>query len=394
MTPWPRPASEPHDGDYTSSQQVLMKLDSRNIRRGEVFGPAERRATVLVVDDDEPSRRVLMAILRRAGFLNLHAVDSLENAKVAFSALSPDLLIVDLHLQDGDGLQVLEHVSPFAEIDFLPVLILTGDGTDESRDAALAAGATDFVHKPYDSTELLLRVHNLLKTRIMHLELRRQRNLIEAQFEERGRQLQDARLEILERLARVAEQRDDGAHGHIRRVGELAGLIAEEVGCDGDFADQLRRAAPLHDVGKIGIRDEILLKPGPLGPGEFEQQERHTLIGAHILAGGRFSVIRLAEEIALTHHERWDGKGYPKQLKGADIPLAGRIVAVADTFDALVHPRPYKPAWPIADALAEIQIGAGTRFDPVMVAALMRVVETRDLAMLMPAVKLQVRLTA
>jgi putative two-component system response regulator len=327
-----------------------MTTDSKSIRKGEGFGAAERRARILVVDDDNSSRLVLMAILRRAGFDNLVAATSVRGATTAFEATQPDLLIVDLHLPDDTGLSIVRHVRKHAENDFLPVLMLTGDMSGQSRDAALSAGATDFVGKPYDATELLLRVHNLLKTRVMHLELRRQRALLEERFTERGNELEDARLEILERLARVAEQRDDGAFGHIRRVGELAGLLADELGCEEGLCEMIRRSAPLHDVGKIGIRDEILLKAGPLAPSEFEQQERHTLIGAHILAGGRFPVIRMAEQIALTHHERWDGRGYPSRLKGEEIPLAGRITAVADTFDALIHPRPDKPAWPIEDA--------------------------------------------
>ena len=361
-----------------------MTTDSKSIRRGEGFGAAELRSRILIVDDDESSRLVTVSILRRAGFLNLQTANTMASAVSAYEQSSPDLLIVDLHLQDGDGISVVRHVRKHDETDFLPILMLTGDLTGAARDAALAAGATDFVGKPYDSTELLLRAHNLLKTRVMHLELRRQRNLLEARFNQRGHELEDARLEILERLARVAEQRDDGAFGHIRRVGELAGMIAEEMGCDQGLADMIRRAAPLHDVGKIGIRDEILLKPGPLGPSEFEQQERHTLIGAHILAGGRFPVIRLAEQIALTHHERWDGRGYPSRLKGENIPLAGRITSVADTFDALIHPRPYKAAWTVEDAIAEIRLASGSRYDPDVVDALVRVVASRDLSGLVP----------
>lgn len=356
-----------------------MRFDARSVRRGIGFGAAEQNASILVVDDEPSSQHVLVTTLRRAGFINVNVAHSLFSGLAAYDKHQPDLLILDLHLPDGTGTTLLNKVKQRVGPDaFLPVLMLTGDPTDDACDSALAAGATDFLSKPYRASELLLRVHNLLRTRMMHIELREQ-------FVERSRELEDARLEILERLARVAEQRDDGAHGHIRRVGALSALIAEELGCGPVLVDHIRRAAPLHDVGKIGIRDEILLKQGPLEPAEFRAQERHTLIGAHILANGGFSVIQMAEEIARTHHERWDGKGYPHGLKGEAIPLAGRITAVADMFDALVHPRPYKPAWPVEDALIEIKEGSGTRFDPVVVQALLRVIALQDMDALIPA---------
>jgi putative two-component system response regulator len=253
----------------------------------------------------------------------------------------------------------------------------------DARDAALAVGAKDFITKPFESTEVLLRVHNLLETRLLHLELRRQRNLLAERFESRGRELEQARFEILERLARVAEHRDDGAFGHIRRVGDLSALIAAEMECSPELVEQIRRAATLHDVGKIAIPDGILLKPGRLTPGEFEIQERHTLIGADILSGGGFPVLRLAEQIALTHHERWDGKGYPNKLVADAIPLAGRIVAVADNFDALMNPRPYKVAWPPEDVLAYIEQGSGQSFDPAVVQAFVRAVSSGEVAVVM-----------
>ena len=353
----------------------MTPVDGTKIRKGDLFGAAERRARILVVDDDPSIRAVLLFLMQRAGLLNLHSAATGNEAIAQFDRIQPDLVVVDLHLPDMSGIDVLKELKLRLEADdYLPFVVITGDDSDQARDAALAAGAKDFVTKPFQSNEVLLRLHNLLETRMMHLALQRQRNLLVEQFDARSRELEDARIEILERLARVAEHRDDGAFGHIRRVGELAALIAEELQCDPDQIEQIRRAAPLHDVGKIGIRDDILLKAGPLAPSEFLIQERHTIIGAQILSDGGFPVLRLAEQIALTHHERWDGKGYPSGLSGAEIPLAGRIVAVADSFDALVHPRPYKAAWPIEEALEEIQRESGRRYDPAVVDAMMRVV--------------------
>jgi putative nucleotidyltransferase with HDIG domain len=175
-------------------------------------------------------------------------------------------------------------------------------------------------------------------------------------------------------LARAADFRDEVSYGHTTRVGELAARIAARLGYTAVEVDQIRIAARLHDIGKIGLSDSILLKPGPLAPAEFLAQEKHTLIGANILSGSRFPILRLAEEIALTHHESWDGSGYPRGLRGENIPIGGRIVAVADVFDALTHARPYKTAWRLDDAVDEIKHQSGTKFDPSVVKAFLHVV--------------------
>lgn len=193
--------------------------------------------------------------------------------------------------------------------------------------------------------------------------------LIERMLAERTRDLDEARVETLRRLALAAEYRDDDTYRHTERVGHIAGLIAQQLGQSADFVDLIRKAAPLHDVGKLAISDTILLKPGKLTSQEFERMQSHTTAGARILRGSRSDILQMAEEIALTHHERWDGNGYPNRLKGNQIPLTGRIVAVADVFDALTHKRPYKPAWPLADALAEITTQSGHQFDPHIVTA-------------------------
>jgi PAS domain S-box-containing protein len=200
-------------------------------------------------------------------------------------------------------------------------------------------------------------------------EQKGQRELLERLVAERTRDLQAARLEALRRLALAAEYRDDDTHQHTERVGALAALLANRLGLPDEFTEQLRQAAPLHDVGKLGVLDAILLKPGRLSSDERSQMQTHTTIGAAILAGSGFPLLSLGEQIALSHHERWDGTGYPHRAKGEAIPLAGRIVAVADVFDALTHVRPYKPAWPLEEAVAEIVGASGTQFDPRVVAA-------------------------
>jgi putative two-component system response regulator len=341
----------------------------------QLITDAERSARILVVDDDLPSLNVLMRTLQRAGFANIHGVCDGGGILRGILDFRPDVVLLDLHMPGVDGIEVIADIAALqGRRNYLPVLVLTGDASEEIRDAALAAGARDFLTKPYDVGEVLLRVRNLIDTRLLHVELQRQNAALSERFESRTEELEAAKVEILDRLARAADFRDDSSYGHTTRVGELASLIAAQLGQSDAEVEQMRIAARLHDIGKIGLTDSILMKPGPLAPAEFLAQEKHTLIGANILAGSRFPVLRLAEQIAIAHHESWDGSGYPHGLHGEEIPVAARIVSVADVFDALTHARSYKSAWRIEDALAEIVHQSGTKFDPAVVEAFLQVV--------------------
>jgi putative two-component system response regulator len=220
----------------------------------------------------------------------------------------------------------------------------------------------------------MLRIGTLLETRFLYLQIQSQNQMLEAKVRERTRELEAAQIEIIERLAKAAEFRDDNTGQHTERVGQMAALLAKQIGLPDSQVSLIRRAAPLHDVGKIGIPDTILLKLGKLTDDEFALVKTHTTIGARILSGSRFPILRLAEEIAFNHHERWDGDGYVGVSRDA-IPLAGRIVTVADVFDALTQKRPYKAAWPVGDAVGEIDRQRGRQFDPALVDAFLRVVE-------------------
>jgi putative two-component system response regulator len=254
---------------------------------------------------------------------------------------------------------------------------MTGDMTPEARQEALSRGAKDFVSKPYHADEVLLRIRTLLETRFLYFQVQSQNQILEAKVRERTRELEAAQIEIIERLARAAEFRDDNTGQHTERVGQMAALLARQLGLPDPQVSLIRRAAPLHDVGKIGIPDSVLLKLGKLTIEEFEVVKTHTTIGARILSGSRFGLLRLAEEIAYSHHERWDGGGY-LGIQGEQIPLAGRIVAVADVFDALTQKRPYKAAWPIAEAIAEIERQRSRQFDPEIVDAFLRVIQQQS----------------
>jgi putative two-component system response regulator len=271
----------------------------------------------------------------------------------------------------------MDELNHIADASYLPILMLTGDDTPEAKRDALSRGAKDFLNKPFNSDEVLLRIGTLLETRFLYLQIQSQNQILEAKVRDRTRELEAAQIEIIERLARAAEFRDDNTGQHTARVGQMAALIAKQIGLPDSEVSLIRRAAPLHDVGKIGIPDSILLKLGKLTKEEFEIVKTHTTIGARILSGSHFTILRLAEEIALTHHERWDGNGY-SGIVGDAIPLAGRIVAVADVFDALTQKRPYKAAWPVGDAIAEIERQRSRQFDPALVDAFLRVIEQRE----------------
>ena len=276
-----------------------------------------------------------------------------------------------------DGLAVMDQLNEIAEASYLPILMLTGDMTPTARQEALSRGAKDFVSKPFHADEVLLRIRTLLETRFLYFQVQSQNQILEAKVRERTRELEAAQIEIIERLARAAEFRDDNTGQHTERVGQMAALLARQLGLPDPQVSLIRRAAPLHDVGKIGIPDAVLLKLGKLTLEEFELVKTHTTIGARILSGSRFGVLRLAEEIAFSHHERWDGDGYVG-IKQDQIPLAGRIVAVADVFDALTQKRPYKAAWPIVEAIAEIERQSTRQFDPEIVDAFLRVIEQQS----------------
>jgi putative nucleotidyltransferase with HDIG domain len=337
---------------------------------------AFRNARILIVDDELHNVDVLRRVLEREGFTRIESTTDSREAASMYVQHRPDLILLDLHMPHVDGLGVMGQLNEIAEASYLPILILSGDLTPEARRDALSRGAKDFVNKPFQQEELLLRIRTLLETRLLYLQIQSQNQLLEAKVRERTRALEEAQIEIVARLAAAAEFRDDNTGQHTQRVGQMSALLATQVGLPDAQVALIRRAAELHDVGKIGVPDAILMKMGKLTEQEFEVVKTHTTIGARILSGGKFPLLRLAEEIAFTHHERWDGSGYGG-IRGRDIALAGRIVAVADVFDALTQQRPYKPAWPVREAIAEIARQRDRQFDPTIVDAFMRVIRQR-----------------
>jgi putative two-component system response regulator len=331
---------------------------------------------ILIVDDEPANVAVIEAILRKNGFSNYTSTTDPRQTLQLIEQIDPDLLILDLMMPHMDGFEVMaavEAVTP--DSTYFPILVMTADATKETKRRALASGATDFLTKPVDAIEAILRVKILLQTRWLQRQITDQNVSLEETVRKRTVELEAARIEILERLSLVAEFRDDTTNEHTERVGEMAGLLARALGQSDEEVQLIRRAAPLHDIGKVYVADGILLKPERLSEEEFSTMKMHTEVGARILSGSQVPLLQLAEEIAISHHERWDGTGYPNGLKEDEIPLSGRILAVVDTFDALTHSRPYKQAWAFEDAFAEIKAQAGKHFDPDVVSAFVTVME-------------------
>ena len=328
-----------------------------------------KQGKILIIDDEKANIRVLEMILEDAGYANVHSTTDSRESAMLFRGFQPDIVLLDLSMPHLDGFAVMHLLHEEIPNHAVPILVLTADSLSTTKHKALKEGARDFVTKPLDETEVLLRINNLLEFRFSNVLLEAKVRERTRDLEERTQELGQSQLETLQRLALAAEFRDDDTGLHTRRVGVTAARLAEVLNLPPDQVDLILRAAPRHDVGKIGIADAILQKPGKLTDEEFDTMRRHTVIGAGMLSGSTSPWLRLAEEIAISHHERWDGRGYPQKLTGEDIPMVGRIVAVADIFDALTHARPYKDAWPVEQAVVEIEKQGGTQFDPTVVGA-------------------------
>jgi len=327
----------------------------------------------IVVLDDEPANvELLDTILCDAGYSNVETTTSPAAAISSCAALIPDVLLLDLHMPGIDGFGVMRKLGPTIRTNEGPaVLVLTADATQATRRRALDAGARDYVSKPFDHAEVLLRVRNLLAVRHGELRLAEHNQRLDRMVQTRTRDLEASRLEVLDRLALVAEFRDDDTNEHARRVGRRAAALAAELGLPPELLEMLGPAAALHDIGKIAIPDAILGKPGSLTDEEFAVMRTHTTIGARMLADSCFPILQIAATIALTHHERFDGTGYPARLAGNAIPLEGRITAVADVYDAMTSDRVYRPAFAPEDAIEMMREERGRQFDPVILDAML-----------------------
>lgn len=337
---------------------------------------------ILVVDDEPANVLLLEKILATAGYRDVRATTDPRQTLELARAQGTDLLLLDINMPAMNGFQVMAQLRQ--ELSSPPsVLVLTAQTALEHRLRALEEGARDFLSKPIEIPELLARVRNLVEAHLLQRYLRQKNASLEAQVSERTRELHDSRLDIIRRLGRAAEFRDNETGLHIIRMSKYSQILGLKAGMAADEAELLLQASPMHDIGKIGIPDHILLKPGKLDPQEWAVMQTHARIGADLLDGNPAPLLRVARDIALTHHEKWDGSGYPNGLAGEAIPLVGRVVAVADVFDALTSARPYKAPWPVEKALDLLKEQRDHHFEGRLVdlflEALDQILEIRDL---------------
>ena len=326
-----------------------------------------QNARVLIVDDNLTNVVLLQRLLEAQGYTSIEGITDPREVKPLYEAEPYDLILLDIRMPHLDGYQVMAQLREISDGDYLPVMVLTAQTDQDTKIKALDAGAMDFLHKPFDRVEALTRIRNMIEARLLHKQVRDQNVVLEERVRERTRELEDTHMEVVRRLAIAAEYKDNETGLHVVRMSKVAKVLALAIGMSEEDAELLLHAAPMHDIGKIGIADNILLKPGKLTPEERTVMMEHARIGAEILGEDEWRLMQMARLVALTHHEKWDGTGYPRGLKGEDIPLVGRICAIADVFDALTSDRPYKTGWSIEDAVKFIQDQSAMHFDPTLV---------------------------
>ncbi len=327
------------------------------------------KAKILVVDDEQANIALLEDVLENEGYANFKSTADSRKALDLYKEFHPGLVLLDLNMPYLDGFQVMEQLKEVEKDSYAPILVLTAQSDRNTRLRALAAGARDYIEKPFDITEVTQRISNMLEIRLLHNQVRDQNPILEEKVRARTRELEETRQEAILRLGRAAEYRDNETGMHVIRMSRLSAKLAKKIGLSDDECQLILQASPMHDVGKIGIPDEILLKPGKLNKDEWAIMKKHPEIGAEILSGSHSAVMKMAESIALTHQERWDGSGYPNNLKGEEIPLAGRIVAICDVFDALTSKRYYKEAFSIEKSMEIIEQSSGKDFESRLVEA-------------------------
>ncbi|MDG6773800.1 response regulator [Thiomicrorhabdus sp. ZW0627] len=327
-----------------------------------------RQAKILVVDDQEVNLELVQDVFESRDYSNVITCSNPLHVAGILNETPVDLILLDINMPVLDGFGVLSLINQkFSGGYKPPVIMLTAQNDQSNRNKALNSGGNDYVMKPFDQNELVKRVELQLENWFLRKRLMEQNQKLDQKVRERTKELNEANLEIVQRLGRAGEYRDNETGNHVKRVSLFSYWIAKQCGLSEEHARLIELGSPMHDIGKIGVSDNILLKPGKLSSEEFQAMQNHVLIGAKILEDSKSEVLKVAYKIALTHHEKYDGKGYPNGLSGKDIPIEGRIVAIADVFDALTSERPYKAAWSVEKAIDLLEKEKGKHFDPDLV---------------------------
>ncbi|NVK19143.1 MAG: response regulator [Methylocystaceae bacterium] len=327
-----------------------------------------KESKILVVDDNPSNVLLLEALLQQEDYQNVTSTTDPTQVKGLHQGNEYDLILLDIQMPRLNGFEVMEQLKEFHdEGDYLPVLVLTAQTDMDTRLRSLDLGARDFVTKPFQHAEVLQRIHNSLEIRHLYKQQKDYSHTLEEKVNEATAELRKSQLDIIRCLGRAGEYRDNETGEHVIRMSKSCQVLALSAGISERHAELILYASPMHDVGKIGIPDHILLKPGKLTAEEWAIMQTHAQLGAEILADNESEMVQLARSIAITHHEKWDGSGYPNGLKGEEIPIEGRIAAICDVFDALTSWRPYKKAWTVEEAVKFLKENSGSHFDPNLV---------------------------
>jgi putative two-component system response regulator len=332
----------------------------------------EAKMRILVVDDNNTNLKLLIRLVKKVENCEAVAFSTPEEVLSALPELDFDVALIDYQMPVYNGVELFTEIVRFEKYANVPVIFITADKDMTTRMAALNAGAIDFLTKPVNPVEFQARLHNIVSLTIARRQLADHSEWLRKEVERAVHALRLREQEIIERLTLAAGYKDPETSRHTLRVAAYSEAIAREMGLSEQFCTDLRLAAPMHDIGKVAMPDTVMLKQGKLTESEYRQMQSHAQIGADILSRSHSSLLQLASEIAISHHERWDGQGYPNRLAGDAIPLSGRIVCIADNFDALTTERPYKPAWSYERTVEHVLGRAGTQFDPDCVAAFER----------------------
>ncbi len=325
-----------------------------------------KKELIFIVDDDTAILHLMQQTLQKEGFSNIKTIQDSKDVITEFINNRPSLILLDINMPGMSGFDVVASLKNLEKTSLPPIVFLTGDNSNDLRVKAFESGVLDFIGKPYNRLELLSRVKNLLALDIAHQELADRNMSLEKIVKKRTEELEKTQLQMVQKLGRAAEYRDNDTGTHILRMSYISSLMAKHLNFSDSEINNILYASPMHDVGKIAIPDHILMKPEKFNDAEWEIMKTHTTLGYELLKGDS-PLLMLASEIALSHHERWDGTGYPNGLAGEAIPVSCRIVAIADVFDALVSDRPYKEAWAVTDACDFINEQSGKQFDPKVV---------------------------